>query len=323
MAGLGTALAYVAGGAAKGLGTGWMADVQKTREEKLRKLELASAEGMETRRLQHATTEGIANRASQEKMTEAQQATTLAVSQLQATVQREGHDLTRDLSADEIQANRDLAKAAQDHALRLNATLKPYQDPKFPDDPSKVIYRYAGPDGTPFPKLIDPDTGEEISAAPQFDDTDDMKNIKALHASGKYTYEAAADLVLGAKATNTWQKSKESYFKAMTDSAGNLQVLTPKQYAEYEKLAGEMADRDFPGERPGSTVPGTGGETSATEPASTVPAALPSRPTGASDEVLIKQANDKVKKGLVTRQRAKEILKHWEVDAAAAAAGGF
>lgn len=311
--GFATALA-LAGGAVGGWGKGELENIKTTRAEKLRQLELDRTERLQKLSIDAQATEGDKSRAVQREQIQATKDTAAATLKLQDTISKREQTGENTRLGTKIEADKALAKIAADNALLLNAKPVLMEDPA---DRSKNILKIMKADGTEI--VYRGADGKVQTLAQTTDDTDQQKNIKALVAMGVDQEDAVNRVLPLAKNSNNYQEAKRAYFDTMVEGASTMKNLTDEDQLRIGELAGEMAARDFPGENPAAGAAGaaavapgaTDVPSSATETTTQPP---PARPSGASDETLIRQVQMGVRDGTLDAAQAKEWLKAWRVD---------
>lgn len=310
MAGFGTALAYMAAGAAKTWGEGRVEEIKQLREEKLKQLELDRADRMEARRIDFQRSEGALGRQSQEGLTKAtlgvqerlgelSAATTRATTTEQITGQKDITKLElggrKELSDDQIAARKDEVAAQiagqKDIAstqIAAQIDLQKMQDESAQRLNTKYIQQADGtsvlqrPDGTTIKMPIDPATGKPMNPAITDADTNEVKNMKALIGLG-VAPEEAQRLVFSSKNADR-NLAQAGIFKSILDGMTTMKNGTEEDVDFAREKSKQITD----------SIYGAGGAaapTSATAPAAGAAAAgsVP-RPPGATDEALISDA---------------------------------
>jgi NADH dehydrogenase/NADH:ubiquinone oxidoreductase subunit G len=296
MAGFLGALA-LAGGAAKGWGEGQLEAIKKTREEKLRVLELDRAERLQKLSQDFQAGEGDKNRASQERLTNAQLANNKLLTEMKIGADATNTDKT-------IASNEKLAQLQTDAQLDLN--IKPI----LQKDGTTVWMRGQEVMETP----LDPNTGKKLDPSITADDTDQMKNYKFLVGVG-VPAETANQLAFESKNANPALLEAsliETFTKSQT-TFGNADEETVQNATRWAK--------EVMGKLPGLSP-------AATAPAATPPAAVPSSateptsgakplPEGETPESMIAAAKAAVEGGR-SKAEARRLLQEFGIDPASA-----
>jgi hypothetical protein len=289
MAGLGLALV---GGALKGFGEGQLASIKAMREEKLKQLDYEHAEKLQGSQQEFLSKEGAANRASQERQTNAQLDTNLKLGELSAKTSRYGVDVSSEtqklLSKNEIAARRDeigaqIASGEKIAGMQIDtqkdiaqAQIDAQKDlnVKFVPQANGTSVMMRGNEAVKMP--IDPATGKPMTPAITDTDTNEAKNVKYLLTLGVPQDKAMA-LVYNAKNANR-DLAQAGIFKSIVDGMSTMKNLGESDFDFAQKKAKTITESIY-GPEEGAAAPAPGSPSSAADPGTTDPNAVPADPT--------------------------------------------